>query len=532
MTQIISQQENNKVIEYLELSAGMGKTYTTIKWIVEDQIPNGKRWVYIAPSKELINETVNLLEELGCEDYLPITDEYYSKGVMSNTIELMCSMEHVDIFLITHANFENLIQGGNEFIFDGFNVVIDELPNVFEMHDISFGNKTDVLKDRLVLLEGFDGVYTVSKSKTVLKQLQEDGKRNNSIKMNSFARGLSKTGVVIKEDYSEYSKYQTYNIIDYTEFMESCDRVILLGAKISGTLVSGLLERQSIVFKRFEDVVLSRTEYLNQERVRIYYLTDEKVKGGCTSSMLTSAYNLKTGKKLNYKQYKHLPNGIDDLDEGFVNVYQEYVNRACELLGQDFLYTVNYIPKTKTYKDVEYNGIPYGVCIPYGCHGLNKYSHYTKALSLFCYKPSPVQRKLLEYLKECFDFQDIEEKYVDLKMREASLQMVTRTAIRDFNNVKQDITFVVPDISVAKYIKDYHIPNCIVDNSLALYIPDSRVDNGGSNKNYLVDMYNITGKTLKAFNNYKYNFRKSKGVEPTEEQCIEKINKLKEKYDE
>lgn len=528
MTQIISQQESSNVIEYLELSAGMGKTYTTIKWIVEDQLPNGKRWVYIAPSKELINETVNLLEDLGCEDYLPITDEYYSKGVMSNTIELMCSMEHVDIFLITHANFENLVQGGNEFIFDGFNVVIDELPNVFEMHDISFGNKTDILKDRLVPLEGFDGVYTVSKSKTVLKQLQEDGKRNNSIKMNSFARGLSKTGIVVKEDYSEYSKYQTYNIIDYTEFMESCERVILLGAKISDTLISGLLERQGIMFKKFEDVVLSRTEYLNQERVRIYYLTDEKVKGGCTSSMLTSAYNLKTGKKLNYKQYKHLPNGIDDLDEGFVNVYQEYVNRACELLGQDFLYTVNYIPKTKTYKDVEYNGIPYGVCIPYGCHGLNKYSHYTKALSLFCYKPSPVQRKLLEYLKECFDFQDIEDKYVDLKMREASLQMVTRTAIRDFNNVEQDITFVVPDISVAKYIKDYHIPNCIVDNSLALYIPDARMENGGHNRSVLTE--GLCKSARNSFNSWKTYFRKSKGVEPTEEQCIEKINKLKEKY--
>lgn len=530
MTQIINQENHNKVIEYLELSAGMGKTYNTMKWVVENQIPKNIRWVYIAPSKELINETVNLLESFGYEDYLPITDDYYKNGVMNNTLELVCSMEHVGIFLITHANFENIIQKGNEYVFEGFNVVIDELPNVFEMHDISFGQKTDILKDRLSPLDNFDGVYSVNKSQGILKQLQEDGKRNNSIKMNSFGRGLSKSNVVVKEDYSEYSKYQTYNIIDYTKFLECCGRVVLLGAKITSTLVSGLLERQGVVFEPFVDVTLTRTEYLNQERVTIYYLTDEKVKGGCTSSILTSAYNLKTGKKLNYKQYSHLPNGIDDLDDGFVNVYQEYVNRACELLGEDFLYTVNYIPKTKTYRDVQYNGIPYGVCIPYGCHGLNKYSHYTKALSLFCYKPSPVQKKLLDYLKVLFDFPDIEEKYVDLKMREASLQMVTRTAIRDFSNTEQDIVFVVPDISVANYIKEYHTPSCNIDTSLALYIPDARENNGGGNKDTLAEEYNISGNVLKAFNNYKYNYRKSKQCEPSEQECIAKINKLKEKY--
>lgn len=528
MTQIINQSSNdsNYVIEYLELSAGMGKTYSTIKWIVENQLPNNKRWVYVAPSKELINETVMLLEEFGCEDYLPITDEYYKTGVMKATLELISSLEHIDIFLITHANFENIIQKKNEFVFDGFNVVIDELPNVFEMHDISFGKKTDILENKLVQVQ--DNIFTVDKAKTVLKQLQEDGNRNNSVKMNSFARGLATTDILVRESYSEYNKYQTYNAIDYTEFLEVCDRVVLLGAKITNTLVSGMLERQGVQFKPFDDVTPTRTQYHNQERVKIYYLTDEKVKGGCTSSILTSAYNLKTGKKLNYKQYRHLPNGIEDLEDGFVNVYQEYVDRSCELLGENFLYTVNYIPKTKTYKDVEYNGIPYGVCIPYGCHGLNKYSHYTKALSLFCYKPSPLQRKLFDYLKVGLDFADIEDKYVELKMYEASYQLTTRSAIRDFNNITQEITFVVPDINVANYIKDNHIPDCVVDSSLALYIPDAREENGGHNRNLLTS--GLCKEARNSFNSWKTYFRKSKNREPSEEECITKINKLKEKY--
>lgn len=528
MTKIINQESHNNTIEYLELSAGMGKTYSTIKWMVEDQIPKHERWVYIAPSKELINETVNLLESLGCEDYLPITDDYYKTGVMKNTLDLMTSLKHIDIFLITHANFENLIQKKEEFIFEGFNVVIDELPNVFEMHDISFGHKTDPLNDKLVPVENFEGIYHVSKAKGLLNQLQKDGKRNNSVKISSFSRSLDKTDILVKETFSEYSKYQTYNIIDYTDFVNTCDRVIMLGAKITNTLVHGMLERQGILLQPFKDVTPTRKSYCNQERVRIYYLTDENVKSGCTSSILTSAYNLKTGKKLSYKQYKHLPNGIEDLDEGFVNVYQEYVNRACELLGDDFLYTVNYIPKTKTYKDVEYNGIPYGVCIPYGCHGLNKYSHYTKALSLFCYKPSPVQNKLLDYLKASLEYPEIKDRYIELKMYEASYQLTTRSAIRDFNNITQEITFVVPDIHVANYIKDNHIPDCVIDSSLALYIPDARESNGGHNKNPLIEGLSKAAKS--SFSSWKTYFRKSKGVEPSEEDCINKINKLKGRY--
>ncbi len=517
---------NNNTIEYLELSAGMGKTFSTIKWVIEDQIPKGVRWVYIAPSKELIKETLSLIQSLGCEDVAPITDEYFKDGVMKNTVDLLKNYHHINIFLITHSNFENILHKKEEYIFEGYSVVIDELPRVFEMHDLSLSSKTDVIRDNLSPVGANKEVYTLDKAKSKIEQLQRDGKRNDSSKINCFARALSKSNVVVKEDYQEYSKYQTYSILDYTDFMIASERVILLGAKITNTLTQGILQRQDIHFKKLTDVEVSRNKYLNQERVTLYYLTDEKVKGGCTSTILTSAYNLKTGRKLNYKQYSHLPNGIDDLEEGYVNVYQEYVNRACTLLGEDFLYTVNYIPRTKTYKDVEYNGIPYGVCIPYGCHGLNKYSSYTKVLSLFCYKPSPVQKKLLTFLQEELSYPDIIDRYVDLHYKEASYQLATRCSLRDFSDVTKEIKIVVPDVEVANYIRDNHIPECNLDNSLALYIPDNREFNKGRDKDILVEKFSLGDSQRKKFNNYKTYFRKTKGREPSEDECLVKINKI------
>jgi hypothetical protein len=528
MTQFINQETSNNVIEYLEVSAGRGKTYSTIKWIVEEQIPRGEKWVYIAPSKELINETASLVFSRGYEDFVVITDDYYKQGVMKNTLEIL-SEEGSSLYLITHANLDNILLSDNSFVFEGFNILIDELPNVFNMHDYTLNTKIDFLKGRLVEKEGFDGVYGLKQSKGMLEALVEDSKKNSSPKITGFAKALLRSDVVVSRKNKDSTVYQTYVVTDYQDFVGGAKRVVVLGAKVVGTLFSDLLERQGVLFKPFEDVVIQRPPYINQERVRIYYLTDENVKNGCTSSVLNSAYNIKTGKKLSYSEYRHLPNGVEDLGDGWINVYQEYVDRACNLLGKDFVYTVNYKRFTKEYKDVKYGGEDYGYCVPYGCHGLNKYSHLTKALSLFCYKPSPLHTVLLSHLAVIWDYVNIKDRYVDLKMNEASLQLCTRTKLRDYSDTDSNITFVVPDINVATYIRDFHIPDCVIDNSIALYIPDNRQSNGGHNKSSLIEDLNLPEKDRKKFNNWKSYFRKTKEREPTEEECLVKLNKLIER---
>ncbi|APC44304.1 hypothetical protein [Pseudoalteromonas phage PH357] len=58
--------------------------------------------------------------------------------------------------------------------------------------------------------------------------------------------------------------------------------------------------------------------------------------------------------------------------------------------------------------------------------------------------------------------------------------------------------------------------------------PDAREDNGGHNKNVLTN--GLCKEARNSFNSWKTYFRKSKNREPSEEECIKKIDKLKEKY--
>lgn len=514
---------DKKIIEYLELSAGMGKTYTTLKWIVEDQIPKKIKWIYVVPSKALASEIVNTLESFKCDTYHLITDEYYSKqGVMKATLDILCVDDESDIFIITHANWNNILDTGNEFIFEDFNVIIDELPEVFEMDSIRISNQTDVLKNRLK--DEGDGVYSLPRSKGFIQSLREDGLYSGSRPQQIFYQSLLSSGIVTREVHSEKTTYETFRIRNYSCVLDVVDRLIILGAKITDTLTSGFLERQNIELKPFTSVIPSRTEYLNQERVTIYYLTDEKLANGCSSSLLNSYYNPTTEKKLTL-EYKG-----QEVPNGYVSIYQEFVERAYTVLGDEFIYTVNYKdPYKKLYRDVCVNGEDIGISVPYNCHGLNSLSCYDKALSLFCFKPSPLNKRTLSYVSELMNYDNLVDKYIDHKMKEASYQLCTRTALRDFSDVDRNITFVVPDIYVAKYIKDNHIPNCVIDNSIALYIPDMRKDNGGFNKSDFSIKYNLSSDEMACLNNRKkYLRRNNKDI--VEEDLIKTLNKYRRKH--
>ena len=513
---------NCKSIEYLELSAGMGKTYSTLKWIVEVEIPKGVKWVYIVPSKVLASEIINTLDCFGCNSYHLITDEQYSKqGVMKATLEILCEDESSDIFIITHANWNNILDSKEEWVFEGFSVVVDEVPEVFEMDSIKISNQTDILKERLK--DVGDGVYSLPKSKGFIEALKKDGMYSGSRHQQIFYQSLLSSGVVTREVRSDKTVYETFRIREYSPVLSIVSRLIFLGAKITNTLTSGLLERQGISFTPFCCVSPERKEYINQERVSIYYLTDEKLTSGCSSSLLNSYYNPSTQKKLT------LAFKGQELPEGYVSVYQEFVNRAYTVLGDDFIYTVNYKdPYKKIYRDVCVGGNPIGVAVPYNCHGLNCFSSYDKALSLFCFKPSPLNRRTLSYVSGLLGFEDIIDKYIDHKMKEASYQLCTRTALRDFTNTSKEITLVVPDIAVANYIKEYHIPNCSVRNDIALYIPDMRKDNGGHNKDEFSLRYDLDEKETRCVRNRK-SYLISNGKDITEEDLIKTLNKFRRK---
>jgi hypothetical protein len=346
--------------------------------------------------------------------------------------------------------------------------------------------------------------------------------------MTSLLANIQDNPIAHIADHGEKSrKYCTFGLINISDIIESADRFIQLGAKICGTLNYELMTRQGIEFKEFTDVTPTRPDYLNQERVTIYYLTSEQRKNGCTSGLLDKAYSQNKDNQIDKEDYMHLPYGIDSLGGDYKTVYQEYVERACGLLGKDFIYTVNYkFYGSDEYREVAVDGIPFGQSVPYACHGLNHLSSYDKALSLFCFKPSPSDRKILTYVGEHFEYPNIIKGYIEERMYSASYQLCTRSKLRDFSETTCPITFVVPDIHVANYIKDNHIPDCVVKDDLTLYVPDRR---GGHNIGFAGRVLKGDGGAKRAYSRFKIKFDKDTGREPTEEESYKWLTNRKEK---
>lgn len=513
----------NNTIEYLELSAGMGKTYTTLKWVVEDEVPKGNKWLYVGKNVELLGESESLVKSF---DSTIVTDSVHyenTKGkVLDNILSVLDSDTHPDILFICHESLINLIRAGREDTLSGWSVLVDEILEVFSIADCKREKEHDTLFPNMVCLSEQHNMYTTVDGKSFMERMAKDA--NYSSFGNSLTKVLRCIGngarVYIRDSSKETRTYTTYDIIPVKKLANTASRFIMLGARIKDTINCRFMEKQGITFKPFLDVVPERSEYINQERVSIYYLTSEKRRRGCTQTLLETAYSYTKGKEVSKKGYCNLPNGIDDLGGDYKLVYQEYVERACDLLGKDFIYTVNYVPYTKVYKDVSVDGLPRGTSVPYACHGWNHLKDYNKALCLFCYKPSVDNKGILSFLSLMLNYPELEYDFVDEKFCESSYQLCTRSRLRDFTDTISDITFVVPDKRVAEYIKKHHIPNCSIKSDLVLYIPDKRENNGGHNIGFAGRYFKGDSAGKRAYGRYKNKFIKDNEREPTEEESL------------
>jgi len=109
---------------------------------------------------------------------------------------------------------------------------------------------------------------------------------------------------------------------------------------------------------------------------------------------------------------------------------------------------------------------------PKDCRGLNSYSHATEAIVLFGGNPSPSDSKGIKYLSAKYG-KDFEEAFITTRFLEPSLQAVTRTAVRCYDNNK-DVHFYVQDHRVVEYLRSTYFPDATVDWSIAGTMPIKR----------------------------------------------------------
>jgi hypothetical protein len=147
-------------------------------------------------------------------------------------------------------------------------------------------------------------------------------------------------------------------------------------------------------------------------------------------------------------------------------------SRLIDIVLENVLKRVDSTPLLFANKWARFETVPGVNYVPKDCRGLNSYNDVTEAVALFGGNPSPSDSKGLEYLEKKYGI-NFEASFVTNRLLEATLQSVTRTAIRCRHNTK-DIKLYVQDYRVVDYLLSTYFPDATVDWTLADTVPIKR----------------------------------------------------------
>ena len=513
---------NLKPVEYLEASAGFGKTYSCIKHVVETEIPNGNtQWIYVGKSAALCDESLSLALQFNDKIVCEIISSYddVKASVHSRVVDSLEDRKF-DILFITHNAFLYMIKESKGYMFNDCNILLDENIDILSLYSISVNRQEDCLAKVLKPLD--DNKYLPHRYKAYVERTLKSDKA--STKYKDFLRMLSSDRLCFMYEKEDEYEYCTYYLHDIRQVLLTCKRFISLGAKLKDTLNTGLYSSLGIKVIPYTDVPLKRDCYLNQERISIYYMVNEVSREtGCTSSVLDGLWDYKNGNFVSVDTWKKSPFGMESYPHHH-SVFDECLIRSREVLGDEFIFTLN---KKRDSGDIFPDGV--GERIPYGCYGVNHLKHYSNAMALFTFKPNTARSNLLTELGVIFNFPEINQKYLEYKEYEAQYQTITRGVCRDFSLPNEPIIWVVSDLNVASYIKEHHVQGAIIKDTISIKLPKGTVRNGGHNKADFKIRYDVTKSEGTRINDFNSKFRKKNMRDPLEQEALEYLTKYRDK---
>lgn len=511
-----------KPVEYLEASAGFGKTYSCIKHVVETEIPNDNaQWVYLGKSTALCDESLSLALKFNDKLIYEIISSYddVKESVHSRVVDAL-EGKKFDILFITHSAFLYMIKESKGYMFNDCNILLDENIDILSLYSISVNRQEDCLAKVLKPLD--DNKYLPHRYKAYVERTLKSDKA--STKYKDFLRMLSSDRLCFMYEKEDEYEYCTYYLHDIRQVLLTCKRFISLGAKLKDTLNTGLYSSLGIKVIPYTDVPLKRDCYLNQERISIYYMVNEVSREtGCTSSVLDGLWDYKNGNFVSVDTWKKSPFGMESYPHHH-SVFDECLIRSREVLGDEFIFTLN---KKRDSGDIFPDGV--GERIPYGCYGVNHLKHYSNAMALFTFKPNTARSNLLTELGVIFNFPEINQKYLEYKEYEAQYQTITRGVCRDFSLPNEPIIWVVSDLNVASYIKEHHVQGAIIKDTISIKLPKGTVRNGGHNKADFKIRYDVTKSEGTRINDFNSKFRKKNMRDPLEQEALEYLTKYRDK---
>lgn len=425
-----------KIISTSIAPPGAGKTEALLSKLPA-LLDAGKRIILALPTLVLSDSIARRASEAGVA-YRTI-DQRCGEAVVLTLEKALKEKE--DSFIICTQESIRKVQHK---LFSGWVLVVDELPKIVDYPD--YGLKPMELERVLHFTDELDGQLWIKDDleKAVREQVSTNRADARGTACSTLGRSaahifrllLSKIDVFIDQPQPDSVRHirAVEEFTDWWEIFSSAMECHVLAASIQNSEFEVFATVHGFHFKRSE-------------------FTPE---GNPITSVVTIYPVVQTGQKFS-KGMMLAPHGDKQLIDVVLKTVLERT-RSIPLLFANKWANLQFT------RDVEY--------VPKDCRGLNSYTHATEAIVLFGGNPSPSDSNGIKYLSAKYG-KDFEEAFITTRFLEPSLQAVTRTAVRCYDNTK-DVHFYVQDHRVVDYLRSTYFPDATVDWSLAGTVPIKR----------------------------------------------------------
>ncbi|MBG6288501.1 DEAD/DEAH box helicase family protein [Pseudomonas nitroreducens] len=449
-----------KIIHAAIAAPGSGKTQALI-----DQLTNcikfGEKLVVALPTLILSDDIINRMKSKGLNP--KVINSHDKPGFTAHSINGTLRNGNEDLILVTHEG----LRLSNPALLCDYTLVIDEVPDIFEIKHIL--NIRDIDAERILSeTDQEDSQIFIKQGRTekikdqvgIFKSSQKHESIVSTLSAQEFSifDALLKNGTVISDscmrDGKKYFNFYITKEKEIFKHISSAKQTHILAANIEGGIF---------------DIFAKKKGYQYQKSK----FTPKPLKYNCEIKlhpMLAEPWSKrkvlkdKSGTECNEHLGKH---NYQIIDTVFMTAINNKPNEKFIAIQNSWgKFSNEYLPEGSD-TVIEFLNLD--------CRGINTHQDKTAAILLFSGKPSPNDMKCLRMLskKHSIDIRELVSAWTVKNKLEASLQAVTRTAVRVQGNTKP-VFFYVQDQEVAEYLKNTYMPNAVIDNSLALTPPKTQ----------------------------------------------------------
>ena len=450
---------SKKYIHTAIAAPGAGKTQAVINKI-PDYINYGFNVVMALPTLRLNDDILKTMKKANLAPLIINSDQDEVKHNRTSVTRVLAqalkSKAH-PLIVTTHDSLRRT----DPILLKGYILIIDEVPEIMDINHFSMKSKeaetifatTEAFNNQLQIK---DGLLTEIKARVKTYKSSISNKDNAStlsaVEHKIYDTILTGNTVLFETEKSGFINFHT--IVDKTVFdqIDRARETHILAANIEGGLFDLFAKRRGYKYTRSK-------------------FTPEPSKYNCPIyiyPMLNGSWS-KTKVLANEEGnlgYTHDGQNNQIIDRVFETAIQHSPNENFLVIQNSWSkFSEKYQPSAqKVNTEIKF--------VPMDCRGLNCYQNSTAALLLFSGKPSPNDIICLSAVGNRYgiNLTELIKAWIVKNKNEASLQAITRTAIRTWGNTRP-VYFYVQDTEVANYLKQTYMANAIIDDCLALTIP-------------------------------------------------------------